>query len=54
MVNVREIPADVMVEELTTEFSSMENIKIPEWTIFLKAGMHREKSCTRSFQIQPS
>ncbi|MCL4350127.1 MAG: 30S ribosomal protein S19e [Candidatus Thermoplasmatota archaeon] len=44
MVNVREIPGDVMVEELTTEFSSMENIKVPEWTLFQKAGMHREKS----------
>ena len=31
MVNVREIPGDVMVEELTTEFSSME--KFPAaWT----------------------
>ncbi len=44
MVNVREIPADIMVEELTTEFSSMENLTVPEWTVYLKAGMHREKS----------
>ena len=32
MVNVREIPGDVMVEELTTEFSAMDKIveKNPE------------------------
>lgn len=44
MVNVRDVPADLLIEKLKEELSKNKNIKIPEWTEFLKSGSHREKS----------
>ncbi|MCI2412072.1 MAG: 30S ribosomal protein S19e [Candidatus Thermoplasmatota archaeon] len=44
MVNVKEVPADLLIEKLTEEFSKNDKIKVPEWAEFLKSGVHREKS----------
>ncbi len=43
MVNVKEVPADLLIEKMTEDFSKDGNIKVPEWTEFLKSGVHREK-----------
>jgi small subunit ribosomal protein S19e len=44
MVNVREVPADLLIGKLTEDFSKMKKIEVPVWTEFLKSGVHREKS----------
>ncbi len=44
MVDVKKIPADVMIKELSRQLSSDKRIKVPEWASFLKAGIHRENS----------
>ncbi len=44
MVNVRDVPADLLIEKLTTEFSKNKKVEVPEWVEFLKSGSHREKS----------
>ncbi|MCL4345084.1 MAG: 30S ribosomal protein S19e [Candidatus Thermoplasmatota archaeon] len=47
MVNVKEVPADLLVNELALQFGDMKNIEIPEWTLYTKSGVHREKGWTQ-------
>lgn len=44
MVDVKKVPADIMVHELSKRLSEDKRIKEPDWTAFLKAGIHRENS----------
>ncbi len=48
MVNVKEVPADLLVNELTLQFQEMGNIEVPEWTLYTKSGVHREKGWTQN------
>ena len=43
MVNVREVPPELLMKQLTEEFKK-KKLEVPEWTDSLKAGIHREKS----------
>ncbi|MGP6207186.1 30S ribosomal protein S19e [Cuniculiplasma sp. SKW3] len=47
MVNVKEVPADLLVNELALQFGEMKNIEEPEWTLYTKSGVHREKGWTQ-------
>ncbi|MCL4336983.1 MAG: 30S ribosomal protein S19e [Candidatus Thermoplasmatota archaeon] len=43
MVNVKEVPPELLMKQLAEEFKK-KNLEVPEWTDYLKAGIHREKS----------
>ncbi len=47
MVDVKKVPADIMIRELSKRLSEDKRIKQPDWTAFLKAGIHRENSWTQ-------
>lgn len=47
MVNVKEVPADLLVNELALQFGEMKNIEEPEWTLYTKSGVHKEKGWTQ-------
>jgi small subunit ribosomal protein S19e len=47
MVNVKEVPADLLVDELALQFGEMKNLEEPEWTLYTKSGVHREKGWTQ-------
>ncbi len=46
MVNVKEVPADVLIHNLALELKSMK-VEEPEWTKYLKDGIGKEKSWTQ-------
>ena len=43
MVNVKEVPADLLLSKLASEFKE-KDVKMPEWVNYLKDGIGREKS----------
>ncbi|MEM0139713.1 MAG: 30S ribosomal protein S19e [Ferroplasma sp.] len=43
MVNVNEVPADLLLNKLASEFKE-KNVEIPDWTHYLKDGIGREKA----------
>lgn len=44
MVDVKKVPADIMIKELSKKLSEDKRIKVPDWATFLKAGMQRENA----------
>ena len=48
MVDFRNIPNDLLINALAAEFKKDKRIKAPEWTTYLKAGIHRESAWTQS------
>lgn len=44
MVDVKKVPQNIMIKELSKQLSADKRIKVPEWVSFLKAGMHRENA----------
>ena len=44
MVNVREVPPDLLMKQLAEEFKKEKKLEVPEWTSLLKAGVHKEKA----------
>lgn len=43
MVNVKEVPPELLMKQLAEEFKKSK-LEVPEWTDYLKAGIHKEKS----------
>ncbi len=43
MVNVKEVPADLLLNKLASEFKE-KDVKMPEWVNYLKDGIGKEKS----------
>ncbi len=44
MVNVREVPPNLLMKKLAEEFKKEKKIEVPEWAGLLKAGVHKEKA----------
>ncbi len=44
MVDVKKVPVDLLLKELSRKLSEDMGISKPDWTQYLKAGVHREKS----------
>ncbi len=44
MVDVKKVPPDLLLNHLVQILKTDKRIEVPEWTLFLKAGIHREKS----------
>ena len=44
MPTVYDIPATVMIRRLAQDLRSRDEIKPPEWTLFVKTGAHKERS----------
>ncbi|MGP6220604.1 30S ribosomal protein S19e [Caldiplasma sukawensis] len=47
MVNIKQVPPKLLIEKMKEELQKDEKISEPEWTKYLKAGSHREKSWTQ-------
>jgi small subunit ribosomal protein S19e len=43
MTDTLKVPPDMLIESITEIFKKDERIKLPDWSQYLKAGMHREK-----------
>ena len=43
MTDALKVPPDMLIERITEIFKKDERIKVPDWTRYLKAGVHREK-----------
>ncbi len=43
MVNVKEVPPELLMKQLAEEFKKTK-LEVPQWTDYLKAGIHKEKS----------
>ena len=44
MVNVREVPPELLLKQLAEEFKKEKKLEVPDWTNYLKAGVHKEKA----------
>jgi len=44
MVDVKKVPPDILLNRLVEEFKKDGRIAVPEWSSYLKAGIHREKA----------
>ncbi len=47
MVSVREVSADKFIEKAASELEKMNELKPPEWTSFVKTGIHKERPPTQ-------
>jgi len=43
MATAFDVPADRLIPKLAEELKKVEEIKAPEWSMFVKTGRHREK-----------
>jgi len=43
MATVYDVPPNKLIEEVSKEIKSMEGIEEPEWSKFVKTGVHKEK-----------
>ncbi len=48
MVDYRNLPDDLLIRALAEQFKKDDRVKAPEWTEYLKAGIHRESAWTQS------
>lgn len=44
MADVNNVPIELLLSNVAQTLKGDERIKVPEWTKFVKAGIHREKS----------
>ena len=44
MTTVHDIPADLMIEALSSRLAEDKTIAAPEWSRFVKTGIHRERT----------
>ena len=44
MTTVHDIPADLMIEALSSRLAEDKTIEAPEWSRFVKTGIHRERA----------
>lgn len=42
-MSVREVPADKLIDKLKEELKSLKEINPPEWSSFVKSGVHKER-----------
>ena len=47
MASAREVSADKIIGRAAAELQKMENIKPPEWAVFVKTGVHKERPPTQ-------
>lgn len=47
MVSVNDVDAQELIEKIATELEKMEEIKPPEWSQFVKTGVHKERPPTQ-------
>ncbi|RMF55842.1 30S ribosomal protein S19e [Candidatus Woesearchaeota archaeon] len=47
MVNIYEVPVNDFIERLAEELKKLEQIKAPDWSIFVKTGRHKERPPAR-------
>lgn len=48
MVDVRKVPVQLLLDNLTKKFQENKNVKPEEWMEYAKAGVHKEKSWVQS------
>ncbi len=48
MVNAKDIPADKLIEATAVKLEKMAEFKPPEWSIFVKTGMSRQRPPTQA------
>ncbi|MBS3817609.1 MAG: 30S ribosomal protein S19e [Candidatus Thermoplasmatota archaeon] len=44
MVTVYDVPPNKLIESVSEELKEMEEIQEPEWAMFVKTGVHKEKA----------
>ncbi len=44
MATVYDVPADVLIERVAERLKEMEEFTPPEWAMFVKTGVHKERS----------
>lgn len=44
MTTIYDVPADLLIEKTAKKLKKVEEINPPEWTKFVKTGVHREKA----------
>ena len=44
MPTVYDIPANVLIRRLATDLKGRDEVKAPEWALFVKTGAHKERS----------
>lgn len=42
-MNIREFPAERLIEKTAEKLKAMEHFKPPEWSVFVKTGVNRER-----------
>lgn len=47
MVSVKEVDAQELIEKVAREMEKVEEIKPPEWSAFVKTGVHKERPPTQ-------
>ncbi len=44
MVTVHDVPPNELIERISDELKEMEEIQVPDWAMFVKTGVHKEKA----------
>ncbi len=44
MATVYDVPPDMLIQRVAEKLKEMEEIKPPEWAIYVKTGVHKERS----------
>ncbi len=44
MATVYDVPPDMLIQRVAERLKEMEEIKPPEWAVFVKTGVHKERS----------
>jgi len=44
MATVYDVPADMLIKHVAEKLKEMEEFKPPEWAMFVKTGVHKERS----------
>lgn len=47
MTTVRDVPVDIMLQKLSEKLKDAKAVKQPEWSLFVKTGVHKEKPPTQ-------
>ena len=48
MVTVYDVPANRLIDEISEKMKDMDHIQMPDWALFAKTGVHKEKAPTQS------
>ncbi len=47
MTTIYDVPADKLIEITSVKLSAMEDLEAPDWSKFVKTGVHKEKAPTQ-------